>query len=104
MDEAYLRELIEEATVDCYDEYEQFWGFWTALEDELHFPFSATVLGDRVQVVGLNGDRSDERRGVMVNVEKGGKRYAFPLSELDVSELADKNAAWVAAYALWSSV
>jgi len=36
--EERLRELVAEATIDCYDEEEQFWGMLTALGDELDFP------------------------------------------------------------------
>lgn len=28
MEESHLRELIEEATIDCYGEDEEFWGSW----------------------------------------------------------------------------
>ena len=35
-----LDALIEEATVDCYDEAEQVAGFFACLEDELELPGS----------------------------------------------------------------
>ena len=34
-----LEELIEEATVDCYDEEEQHSGLLTMIEDDVVFPF-----------------------------------------------------------------
>lgn len=37
--------MIEEATVDCYGEYEEFAGMLATLEDRLEFPFEARVLG-----------------------------------------------------------
>jgi hypothetical protein len=101
MDEAYLRDLIAQATVDCYDEYEAFWGLLATLEDELSFPFSVTILGDKVKVMGI-GEQSSERRGILVDLEKKGRMYAFPLSEIDIDELEGEAAAWVAAYQLWS--
>lgn len=101
MDEATLRQLIEEATVDCYDEYEEFWGFLATVEDALPFPFWATVLGEKVNVMGI-GEQSSERRGILVDLEKNGRIYTFPLSEIDVDELKGDTAAWVAAYQLWS--
>ena len=102
MDANQLQELIEQATVDCYGEHEEFWGFLAALEDELQFPFTATVLGDRLKVIGINSERSGERKGIMIAVEKRGSSYAFPLSELDVNDLDGDNGAWVQAYLLWS--
>ena len=100
MNEACLWELIEEATVDCYGEDEEFWGFLAVLE-ELPFPFRAKVLGDPVSVISI-ADKSNARRGVLVELEKEGHTYTFPLSELDVSELDRDTAAWVAAYQMWS--
>jgi hypothetical protein len=35
MDETRLHVLIEQATVDCYGEHEEFWGFLSMLEDAL---------------------------------------------------------------------
>lgn len=101
MDKETLQELIDEATVDCYDEYEQFWGIYTMLED-IAYPFEAMVLGDMVKVIGMS-DRSNERRGMFVELEKRGKVYTFPMSELDVSNLDSDSGARVAAYKFWSS-
>lgn len=102
MNEERLRTLIAEATVDCYGEYEEFWGMLAQLEDELNCPFAATVLGDVVQVVGVDGEASSERRGVMVSLEKNGRSYSFPLSEIEPKKKKGHNAEWVAAYKLWS--
>lgn len=48
-----LEELIEEATVDCYDEEEQHSGLLTMIEDEVVFPFDAKVIGEIVQITGM---------------------------------------------------
>lgn len=42
---AELREMIDEATVDAYDEGEQLMGFLSMLDQELALPFEAEVLG-----------------------------------------------------------
>ncbi len=57
-DEDRLQELLAEATVDCYDEEEEFWGIWTMLEEELHFPLSASLIGEPVELIGLDGNAS----------------------------------------------
>ena len=85
MDEVSLQELIEEATVDCYGEDEEFWGFLASLEN-LSFPFQVTVLGGPVKVIGIT-EQSSVRRGVLVKLEKQGRIYIFPLSELDVQQI-----------------
>jgi hypothetical protein len=46
--------LIEEATVDTYDEIEAVNGFLAVIDEHLAVPFSTTVLGVEVNVVGVN--------------------------------------------------
>ena len=46
-------ELIEEATVDCYDEEEQHSGLLTMIENEVVFPFAAKVIGAIVRSTGI---------------------------------------------------
>ena len=45
---ARLAEMIEEATVDAYDECEQATGWFTMFENYLELPFESDVLGVRV--------------------------------------------------------
>ena len=47
---AYLDKLIEEATVDCYNESEEITGIFTMLEENLAVPFSTTLLGMEVSI------------------------------------------------------
>jgi hypothetical protein len=47
---ARLAKLVEDATVDCYDESEQVTGIYTMIGDNLTLPFETTVLGVRVTV------------------------------------------------------
>jgi hypothetical protein len=51
---AELDALIEEATVDTYDEIEAVNGFLAAIDEHLAVPFSTTVLGVEVTVVGID--------------------------------------------------
>ena len=46
--------MIEEATVDCYNEDEQVTGLFTMIEDNLALPFETTVLGMAVSVVSVD--------------------------------------------------
>jgi hypothetical protein len=99
--EAQWQAMIEEATVDCYDEVEAFWGMFTTLEDRLAFPFEAQVLGDSVEVVGLDGDKSNERRGVVAQVRRGARQYTVALADLEAVEEGSETAEWLAAYRYW---
>jgi len=68
MDRERLRELLAEATVDCYDdddddEEEEFTGVLCTLDDRLNSPLRARALGELVEVVGLNDEQSDLSEG-----------------------------------------
>jgi hypothetical protein len=55
---ASLEAMIEEATVDAYNDDEQLTGLFTMIEEHLVVPFATTVLGVEVTVkkVDLTGD------------------------------------------------
>lgn len=101
MDEARLEALLEEATVDCYDEEEEFWGVFSTLDSRLSFPLQARLLGETMSLVGLDGERSGLRRGVMARVRKGEKEYTVALSELEIMNPDPVSAEWLAVYRYW---
>ena len=47
---AALEAMIEEATVDAYNDDEQLTGLYTMIKDNLSVPFTTTVLGVEVTV------------------------------------------------------
>jgi Calcium binding len=53
---ARLAAMVEEATVDCYNEPEQVSGWFTMIEENLAVPFEAVVL--RATPTGKNRDSS----------------------------------------------
>ena len=58
-----LDELIDEITVDAYDEQEQLWAFRQAFEDNIALPAEGFVAGAPVVVVAFDYD-GNERRGL----------------------------------------
>ena len=48
-----LDEMIEEATVDAYDEEEPATGFYTMIDDNLALPFRTRILGIEVLVIAV---------------------------------------------------
>jgi len=76
--------MIDEATVDCYHESEAFAGMLATLDDRLAFPFQAKVLGETVEVIGLDEDQSSERRWVVAKVRKRGRHYTMVLADVEV--------------------
>jgi hypothetical protein len=93
--------MIDEATVDCYNESEAFAGMLATLEDRLAFPFQAKVLGETVEVIGLDEEQSSERRGVVARVCRGGRQHAVALADLEAVEKDTETAEWLAAYRYW---
>ena len=53
MGDAELDALVEQATVDAYDEYEQLTGFHVMIGERLATPFRITVLGAEVTVTKI---------------------------------------------------
>jgi hypothetical protein len=99
-DRKYLETLIEEATVDCYDEYEQAAGLLTMIQDELDLPFTTRVLGMEVAVVGIEQD--DGGLGIVAVCERRGERQRLSLSDLPLPSPPPEGAQWIAAYRLWA--
>jgi hypothetical protein len=94
-----LDELIEEATVDAYDELEQRAGFYAMLDDNLGFPFSAKIVGEKVTVTGL--DMATEER-ILAVCENKGKSYRVDILDLEITDRKVVGGQWLAAYREWS--
>jgi len=101
MDKERIRDLFQDATVDCYDEDEQFWGlFYTLAEEGLNFPLKAKAMGEDVELVDLDG-ASSPRRGIVALVHKGGKEHSVALAELELVEPDSTSAEWLEVYRYW---
>ena len=101
MDDARFRELLEEATLDCYGEEEEFTGVLSTLDDNLHYPLRATLAGVPVVVQGLDDRRSSLRRGIVAEVERDGQREYVGLAELTFVDLDPDSAEWLEMYNRW---
>ena len=101
IDNNRLDELLEQATVDCYDEVEEFLGVLCTLDGNLNFPLQATTLGETVEVIGLDESRSGLGRGIIAKVRKGDQEYRVALSELEFLDPDPKSAEWLAMYRYW---
>ena len=102
MDKERLRDLLEEATVDCHDEEEEFTGiFYTLAEGGLNLPLEARVLGELVEVVDMDGASSSLRRGIVALVRKGDREYPLALAELEFVDPDPASAEWLEVYRYW---
>ena len=98
-DRERLRALIEEATVDCYNEYEQHTGLLTMIEDEVACPFRARVVGEEVEVLGF--EPPAEGFGLKAVCRRRGKKYKVDVSALEWVEPHPAGFEWLQAYLMW---
>lgn len=95
-----LDELIEEATVDAYDEEEQAMGFCSVLDDEVTYPFTAHLIGETVSVTGV--EQANDNR-IVATCERNGKTYRIGLLDLEIDTAKVAGGQWIAAYRAWAS-
>ena len=94
-----IRELIEEAIVDAYGDAEQEVGFLTMLQDNLPFPFKALVVGEEVEVTGV--DQGVDEKGIMAICKRKGKKYRVSITSLEFADRPPEEAEWIEAYKAW---
>lgn len=101
LDESDVREALDEATVDCYnDEHEQHTGLLTAIDDELQFPFNVQVMGQTVSVVDSAWPQ-DDPFGLDLVVERDGKQYAIEARSAQLTQPYPEGHLFLAAYLDW---
>ena len=96
--EEELDALVEEATVDAYDEEEQLGGFAVMTEENLEMPFETTVLGVMVTVRNVTRTGS----GIVADCVRGGQHQAISVLDLPLPEPPPKGAEWIAANRRWA--
>jgi len=99
LSKAKLDELVEQATVDCYNESEQATGLYTMIEDSLQLPFDTEVLGMPVNVIAVDITEDD----VIVAVcQRGGQKQKLPILELPLPARRPAGSEWIDAYRHWA--
>jgi hypothetical protein len=93
-----LAEMIEEATVDAYDESEQATGWYTMFEQHLELPFETKVLGAAVTVASI--DLRDGGQIVALCI-RGRDRQAISLVDLPLPSPKPAGSEWIEAYRHW---
>jgi hypothetical protein len=93
-----LAEMIEEATVDCYNESELVTGWFTMIEDNLAVPFETAVLGAQVTVERIDLSRSEQ---IVAICKRGQERQALPILDLPLPSPRPQGADWIEAYRRW---
>ncbi len=96
---AELDAMIEEATIDAYDEEEQRTGFHAMMEDRLRLPFDTIVLGVAVTVERL--DLRDDG-AIVALCRRGDARQAISVLDLPLPDPRPSGAEWIDAYRRWA--
>jgi hypothetical protein len=94
-----LDKLIEEATVDCYNESEEVTGLFTMLEENLVVPFLTTMLGVEVTVERVDLNKADE---IVAVCRRGRERQRVPVIDLPLPDPKPKGEEWIDAYRRWA--
>lgn len=94
-----LRDLVEQATVDCYNESEQVTGLYTMIEEYLAVPFQTSVLGVLVTVEMV--DLTDAEEIVAVG-RREGVRQRIPILDLPLPDPPPDGWKWIEAYRYWA--
>jgi len=79
---AELDSLIEQITIDCYDEDEQLMGFENAFDDA-NFPCLGTVIGETIEVQSISP--ANNRRELIATCQRNGHRYEIALLDIDIN-------------------
>jgi hypothetical protein len=90
--------MVEEATVDCYNELELVTGWFTMIEDNLAVPFETAVLGVQVTVERIDLSRSEQ---IVAICKRGNERQTVPILDLPLSQPQSAGAEWIEAYRRW---
>src|SRR3990167_8122613 len=92
-----LDSLIYEATTDCFGPYEEMWGFQATMDNELIFPFNASMNNKKVEVVGV--DVKDDK--LVAIYKRGNRNYAVNILKLVYNPKQVDGSEWIDAYRQW---
>ena len=98
LSQAKLRKLIEDATVDAYNDSEQRVGFLTMIQENLQLPFKTNVLGIEVLVERVDMTASEQIVAVCRN---GRTRQRIAILDLPLPSPLPRGVEWIEAYCHW---
>lgn len=98
MTRAELDALIEEATVDAYNEHEQITGLFTMLDERLAVPFDTELLGITVTVKKIDLTVEHEIAAIC---RREGHKQAIPILDLPLPVPRPDGAEWIDPFRRW---
>ena len=91
--------MVEEATIDCYNEYEQCSGWACTLEEELPLPLKCLIFGEEATLVDVGAD--EHGTAVLGVITKNKKKIRIPIQDVEAIDKIAKNLEWLKAYRYW---
>ncbi|MGZ4327709.1 MAG: hypothetical protein ACXVXL_06680 [Solirubrobacteraceae bacterium] len=91
--------LIEQATVDCYNDHEQITGLFTIIDEHLAVPFDTEVLGVTVTVTKIDLTVDHE---IIATCRRDTHKQTIPALDLPLPTPPPVGAEWIEAYRRWS--
>ena len=98
LSKSQLEALVDEATIDAYNEAEQAAGFFTMMEDNLRLPFETEMFGFKVTVQRVDMAEDD---AIVAICKRGGKRQRVSILDLPLPSPPPEGAEWISAYRFW---
>ena len=93
-----LDALIEQATIDCYNDHEQITGLFTMIDEHLAVPFDTEVLGVTVTVTKVDLTIDHE---IIAICRRDTHKQTIPILHLPLPAPPD-GAEWIEGYRRWS--
>ena len=97
--EKKFQKMVEEATVDCYNKYEQSSGWACTLADELSLPLKCLIFGKEAMLVDVDTD--EYGTSVMGVIAKNKKKIRIPIQDVEIVDKKCKSLDWILAYRYW---
>ena len=100
------QERFEQILVDCYGQYEELSAMGVYFEDAVTYPFAATWRdpdepGHTEAVTVLSVNTVDDRRGILLNVQRAGKKRRIVADQLWAKDAESANAVVLNDYRYW---
>ena len=95
---ARLALMVDEATVDCYNESEKLSGWFTMIHENLAVPFETVVLGVTVTIERIDINQTDQ---IIAICRRGRDRQSIPILDLPLPGSPPDGWKWIEAYRQW---
>lgn len=93
-----FEEMVDEATVDCYNDSEHITGWYTMIDDNLVLPFDTKVLGVPVVVDRIELTETEQ---IVARCTRGAHRQPIPILDLPLPTPVPRGSEWIEAYRRW---